>query len=300
MNVKHVIGLAAIVLGGMTSCSNILEEDGVSNVITKGETGKLRLNLVTDGTLNVTTKATDEETIANTLKGINENDLNGFSIKGNRTTETESQSVTFDGYASEFENGKTVPVGTYTIKAEKNFANSSDQTIGFNIPHFKGEITNVKVEANTTTDQNTITVKLINSIISVNTDAFTKLKKDASITALYVKNPKGGDNFDLLSESKSLKGLTALENILFVDPTKVASVDMVITGTVDNGTKAFTNTKSIPLSQEDGSPKNYSVKYSISKENGTLKLNIVVDGTVENVDLTETIDPYNPTPSQES
>ena len=57
MNVKQLIGLAAIILGGMTSCSNILEEDGVSNVITKGETGTLQINLVADGSLNVTTKS---------------------------------------------------------------------------------------------------------------------------------------------------------------------------------------------------------------------------------------------------
>lgn len=291
MNVKKLIGLAAIVLGGMTSCSNILEEDGVSNVITKGETGELRLNLVTDGTLNVTTKSTDEEVIANALKGI---DKNYFSINGIGKTETQQ----FSGTAKEFSSGKIVPTGMYTITAEKNF-DTKNQRIDFGIPHFKGEIANVNVEANDKTDPYPIEVKLINSIISVNTSEFTKLKNDANITELYVEDPEDNQTYDLLEAENTLKGLSDYTKILFVN-SSVTNVNMVIKGTVEDGTKEFTNTKQITLTYEEDKPKNYSVSYNISKENGTLILSINVNGEVTKEDLTETIDPYNPTPSQES
>ena len=302
MNVKHIIGLAAIVLGGMTSCSNILEEEGVANTITKGETGELRLNLVTDGTFNVTTKVenetkTDEQIIAETLEKINKED---FTINGQGKIVTETGStddVSFNHPASYFTNGGTVPAGTYTVTADKNF-DTENKKIDFGIPHFQGKITNVTVEANNSKTQ-TITVQLINSIISVNTNAFKKLQNDANITDLYVEDPDNSQTiYDLLETDKSLMGLSDLNKILFVNPI-VTSVNMVIKGTIDNGTKKFSNTRKIDLTYEEGKPKNYSVKYSISKENGTLGLNIEVNGAVDRKEFLETIDPYKPTQSQE-
>ena len=59
MKAKLVAGLVAIALGGFTSCGNILEENGVINNVAQNGTGELRINLVADGSLNVTTKATE-------------------------------------------------------------------------------------------------------------------------------------------------------------------------------------------------------------------------------------------------
>ena len=49
-----LIGLAAVALGSMTACSNILEEEGI--VSPSAKTGTLTIALETDGSLDVATK----------------------------------------------------------------------------------------------------------------------------------------------------------------------------------------------------------------------------------------------------
>ena len=57
MKARLLVGLLTVALGGLTSCSNILEENGVINNVAESGMGELRINLVADGTLNVGTKS---------------------------------------------------------------------------------------------------------------------------------------------------------------------------------------------------------------------------------------------------
>ena len=56
MKATILSGLIAVALGGLTSCSNILEENGVINNVAESGMGELRINLTTDASLNVSTK----------------------------------------------------------------------------------------------------------------------------------------------------------------------------------------------------------------------------------------------------
>ena len=54
-----LIGLAAVALGSMTACSNILEEEGTISASAK--TGDLTIGVEADGSVNVTTKSSEED-----------------------------------------------------------------------------------------------------------------------------------------------------------------------------------------------------------------------------------------------
>ena len=309
MKATILSGLVALALGAFTtSCSNILEENGVLNSAAQSGMGELRINLTTDASLNVSTKSGEEgeetntnaSSIANVLKGINTDD---FSIQGTEETEL-SQKKSFQGTASTFKDGKKVSAATYTITAEKNFG-TSGQKIGFGIPHFKGQLKNVNVPSNGKSENNTITVSLVNSVITVNKDNFNKLNTEgnAVITDLYVKDPEDPTNAEknkiLLSDKNTLKALTSLNDILFVS-NEVTSVTMVIKGTIPGSTTPFSQETNIPINNEANKPKNYEVSYTISKDNGTLSLIISVDGSIkETQTISENIDPYPTTPAAE-
>ena len=61
MKAKLLVGLLTVALGGLTSCGNILEENGVINNVAESGMGELRINLSTDASLNVSTKAETED-----------------------------------------------------------------------------------------------------------------------------------------------------------------------------------------------------------------------------------------------
>lgn len=51
-----LLGIAALAFGGLTSCSNIMEESGI-NPTAKAKTGELSIALEADASVSVTTKA---------------------------------------------------------------------------------------------------------------------------------------------------------------------------------------------------------------------------------------------------
>ena len=312
MKATILSGLIALALGAfITSCSNILEENGVINNVAESGMGELRINLTTDASLNVSTKTGEGEgTNTNTNTNTNANasaiadvlndiETGDFSIQGTEETES-SEKKFFSGTASAFKDGKKVSAAIYTITAEKNF-DSKNQKIGFGIPHFKGQLSNVDIAANVITDKNNFPVSLVNSVITINSDDFNKLHNQdgATITGLYVKDPDypadAAKNLNLLSAENTLKEPTALENILFVNESIQAT--MVIEGKIPGNEKGFSQETEINLTIDESAPKNYEVAYTISKDNGTLSLIISVDGSIkETQTISETINPYPTTP----
>ena len=61
MKARLLVGLLTVALGGLTSCSNILEENGVINNVAESGMGELRINLTTDPTVEAITKAGSED-----------------------------------------------------------------------------------------------------------------------------------------------------------------------------------------------------------------------------------------------
>ena len=99
MKARLLVGLLTVALGGLTSCSNILEENGVINNVAESGMGELRINLSTDASVSVVTK------------GIN--DANGNYII--KVTEKENKTTIIKKTYSEI---KTTPLklnnGTYS------------------------------------------------------------------------------------------------------------------------------------------------------------------------------------------
>ena len=64
MNLSHFyIGIAMLTAGALSACGNILEEPSMA----KAKTGELCIELTTDATLEINTKATEPDTEQNIL-----------------------------------------------------------------------------------------------------------------------------------------------------------------------------------------------------------------------------------------
>lgn len=288
MNVKQLICLAAIVLGGMTSCSNILEEDGVANTITKGETGELRLNLVTDGTLNVTTKST-------TSISLPVSDYGNFKITGTKVVGSDSKDVALGCYSDYTENkSKTVEAGTYSSIKGSN--GEMESTLGWDCPKFSGvSSTPFTVSAQTATAKETsLTANLTNSVITVNEEKLGALKNAVSISALFVyagtkyTEPEPNSKFDLLDLLNATK-------TLFVKA-EATNVYIWLKGThQQTGTPISLCTQIKDQGESTtatSGKKSYSVAYDLKQDQGELKLTIEIAGDADIVTIPETIDPY--------
>ena len=88
MKATILSGLIAVALGGLTSCSNILEENGVINNVAESGMGELRINLTTDASLNVSTKGgegTEPVNINGKSYDINTGDFNVTAVLSSST-----------------------------------------------------------------------------------------------------------------------------------------------------------------------------------------------------------------------
>ena len=287
MRKSLLMGLAALAFGVLPSCSNILEESGINPAV-KGETGELRIALDADPTVSVTTKAGASKTVT-----LTEEQKKQFVIKATNTSDQSSVDL---GTFADFANGsaKVIPVGTYSITSTYG---TMVGELAFDTPTFSGTTANnVVVEANKEVAAD-ITAKLTNSIISIDSDAFTAFKNIASVTELFAYSgdtePSAEDGkFSFLSANNTLE--TTKDLFVKAD---AKSVNIVIKGTlIANDTKSFTHTSNlktlIGADKTVEAAKNYNIKYALSADKGSLTLTINVDGTVTTVDLTATVDPY--------
>lgn len=285
MKATILSGLVALALGAFTtSCSNILEENGVLNSAAQSGMGELCINLTTDASLNVSTKADVGITLSDEEK-------KKFVISGTKG----DKSVDLGTFA-DYENTKTVPAGIYSSITATYTSMKDDAVLAFNSPEFKGSTTeSVNVTANGQT-QASITAKLTNSIITVS--SIENLTSTAEITELFVyagENEPTTDEgkFNLLSANNTLD----TTNKLYVKAEK-SNIHIVLKGTLkkDNN-KAFSVTADIKQSDKTATEaaKDYQVSYSFSDDNGSLGMTITVDGTVQPAPIVvEPIDPYQP------
>lgn len=288
MKATILSGLIAVALGGLTSCSNILEESGLPNTAAQSGMGELLINLTTDGALNVSTKADVGITLSDEEK-------TKFVISGTK----DGKSVdlgTFADYVNE--QTKTVPKGTYSSITAIYTSMKDGAVLAFDSPEFQGStIQSVQVEANKKAPAS-ITATLTNSIITVNSISFNNLKNTAEITDLFVyagnAEPTGTEGrFDLITNEKSLDTTKKL----YVK-SEASNIHIVLKGTLKNdNNKAFSATAIIKESGRNATEaaKDYQVSYSLSDENGSLGMTIYVNGDVTPAPIVvEPINPYKP------
>lgn len=287
MKKSFFLGIVTLAFGIFLSCSNIMEESGM-NPATKVKTGELGIALEADASVSVTTKAgaSDEVTLSDEEK-------KKFVITG---TKAGGSSPIDLGTFADFANGavKTVEVGTYSITAAYGTMTGE---LDFDKPTFEGTQNDVVVEANKTTENVNITSSLTNSIISIDNTTFTDLKNSATITDLFaysgtVEPTDTNEKYSLISATNTLDS----SKKLYVKK-GASNVNIVIKGTLkDDPAKSFTNTKNIKILIGEGQnieeAKNYNIKYTLSGDKGSLTLTITVNGTVTNVDLPVTVNPY--------
>lgn len=285
MKARLLVGLVTVALGGLTSCSNILEENGVINNVAESGMGELRINLSTDATLNVSTKAISTESI----------NIGDFVI----TATKDNKSVPLGNYSGFTEGKKAVPHGTYSnITATLN--QMGDDVLKFDAPSFQGvHLDDVIISANQTTEIGTITATLTNSVISVDQSTFNTFKSKVNIDQLYVyagptKPTDTKKQFSLIINSGSSVTLNQ-QNVLYVKAEE-ANINLYLHGTLNNGTHT-TVEWTTPIKGTEGTEaaKQYNVKYSLNEDNGSISLNIELDGNVIEVPITVEVNPYGST-----
>lgn len=301
MKATILSGLVALALGAFTtSCSNILEENGVLNSAAQSGMGELRINLTTDASLNVSTKGgegTENVEIGSKTYAINKDNFDITAI----LKESESN-TTVTGKASTFP--KNVVAGKYTVTA--TYDQMGEQTLNWDKPSFSGT---KDVQVSTITPGTAeISASLTNSIVSIDSKTFTDFLGKASVEKLYVyAGEKPADNktgaYDLINTENGAASLKTGEQLFVKNGQK--DVHIYIQYKLNNSDTLLDHISSIGTSSttESGAAevktvaaKQYSVKYQLNEDNGSLQLKITIDKTIETVDINVPINPYPTTP----
>lgn len=278
MKARLLVGLLTVALGGLTSCSNILEENGVINNVAESGMGELRINLTTDASLNVSTKAevpsgitlTDEQKKSFVLTATKGSDSKNLGTYGSYTTQ--------------------LPTGTWNVKAV--YTSMDDNiVVDWDKPNFEGT-TDVTIEANKSTDA-TISARLTNSIIQVDINALTN---DVTIEELYVyagdKSYKPTDG-----EKKSLyEGGELISNKKLYVKEGTNNARIVIIGHLTSDQSKTFNINKLIEDTDQGSTtgrKLYKVTYSLAP--GSTTITITIGDKVEQVDISVPVAPYEST-----
>lgn len=281
MKTRLLAGLTALVLGAFTSsCSNILEENGVINNVAESGMGELRINLSTDASLNVSTKAEVESGVT-----LTDEQKKSFTLTATKDSQTQDLGQYGEG-------SYQLPVGTWTIKAVYT-SMGSDVVLDWDKPNFEGS-NNVTITADKQAST-AINAKLTNSIIQVNINALS----DATIEELYVyageenhaptaKEKKSLYENGALISNKKLYVKSGVSNARIVikgyltaDQSKTFKINKIIT---DNGTNTTSGQKL------------YNVTYSLAP--GSTTITITINDQVEQVDISVPVAPYNSTTSE--
>lgn len=292
MKTTILSGLIAVALGGLTSCSNILEENGVINNVAESGMGELRINLTTDASLNVSTKG-----------GVSTTEINGsnftYEVRGSQATESQTKRY------SDFP--LTLPTGTYSVTATYDqMVNEEGNTVplAWDKPSFYGECSPVSVPGTAT-----INATLSNSVISFDKETTeTAFKDKVTISEVFVY----AGNKDYTNEEKFTlykAGQTQETKTLFVAAGQ-KNVYIHIDGTVQDSksTKISHSTLIAGRKQENGTlgettqtfaANEYKVAYTLNDDKGLLSLTINISGTTQDITITEEIDPYPTTPAAE-
>lgn len=292
MKKSLLIGLAAVALGSMTACSNILEEEGI--VSPSAKTGTLTIGVEADGSVNVTTKSSEEN-----LTEIYNSLLDEFKVELTAPSGVQLP----DGLSGQNLLYKDIEGNIYKLPAKTGYSlrasygTMDDKSFAWDCPVFEGTSSSFDVVANKLTTE-TVSCTLQNSIIDVNV---TDLNTDSDggngviVTSLYAMVGNDNNKFYLIgNEVENGKSLT--NNILYV----AANVDakLFMEGYLESDINKTFKTTATEIEAEGATfttgKTKYKVKYTLSNANGELQLVVSIDGRVTVVDINKVVDPYTP------
>ena len=278
MNLSHFyIGIAILSAGALSACGNILEEPSMA----KAKTGELCIELTTDATLEINTKATEPETVQNIL-----DNQGTFKISMTpQSNTTVPENITLPTTAGKHNN---IPVGHYNISASNNRTMSE---FAWDFPVLAS--TTQTVDVNPGTQSKALTCTLQNSIITVDANAWSSLLNDVDVNAFQVVNmatvpPKGTPITGGTSLLASGSNTTLNSRTLYANP-DLRNVKIVLDGQLKSGTRQ-TFRASAPIRPSDtnnviGAKNKYNVSFSLDNTKGQLVLEIKVDNTVTTVPI---------------
>ncbi len=277
-----LIGLAAVALGSMTACSNILEEEGI--VSPSAKTGTLSVGLDADASVNIVTKTTDGYTVPNTLYTLND-----FKVTvSNGTSNVEALTGTY----SSIKNQKpVVATGTYTLTA-MNKEESEVLLFEWDAPFFKG----VDTETLTANDDITLTAEctLANSIIDINISSLLVDNDDIEVVSLTAIS-SDENSFDIYKNNSVVDSKSLGTNMLYAKAEIGAKLKLVVKSKVlDQEKQIITDIKDKEASESTNkAKKKYNVTYSFVEDGqGVVAISVSVNGNVDVVSITEKVDPY--------
>lgn len=280
MNLSHFyIGIAMLSLGALSACGNILEEPSMA----KAKTGELCIELTTDATLEINTKATEPETVRNILD-------NQGTFKISMTPQagtTVPENITLPTTAGKHNN---IPVGHYNISASNNRTMMSAE-FAWDFPVLAS--TTQTVDVNPGTQSKELTCTLQNSIISVDANAWSSLLNDVDVTAFQVVNmatvPAKGTTITGGTSLLASGSKTSLNTSTLYAKPDLRDVKIVLDGQLKSGTQQKFRA-SAPIRPSDtnnviGAKNKYNVSFSLDNTKGQLVLEIKVDNTVTPVPI---------------
>lgn len=281
-----LLGIVAMALGNMTSCSNILEEEGT--IPASAKTGTLTVALEADNGIDVSTKA-DEVAVPSDL-------TSKMKVTATKTggESTETISLQYESTSSSsYIYSSTLAPGSYSVTAL--YDETDGAVLSWNSPIFKGTTTNnVTVEKGKEAEA-TIGATLQNSQIVVDNSAYTEFCQFATVSELYVYNETTVPTTD--REIYSLLSNNALETskTLYVAAGQ-SNVNIYIKGQLTSGGQTFEVKKSISSGSESErkteAAKKYTVKYSLSTENGSMKITININDNITEEVIDVEVNPY--------
>lgn len=279
MKTRLLVGLVAVALGGLTSCSNILEENGVINNVAESGKGYLRISLDQNNVIEVNTKTISFDGAKLTIP---EEDMKNFNIKATRKGEDSP----IEGLTGPYKDVKgsqvAVDPGTYTLSA--SYSSMSDN-FEFDNPCFSGS-DEVSVTAGDLTTGR-VECALSNSIIQFpNLSTFAdKVTIDKLVAITGEVDDQAITNAADLSENIKTK-------TLYVKP-NLEGAKIVMKGKLKTDNTPFTAVANIGGNSQTSAQKVYNISYSLNSSQGSLTIEITVSDSVNPNPITITIDPYN-------
>lgn len=279
-----LIGLAAVALGGMTACSNILEEEGV--ISPSAKTGLLTIALEADGSVDVATKATvsTPTDLSSKMKVTATKVENGNT---SATVDISYKSVSGDSYIY----SSYLNPGEYSVAAK--YDEMGNAVLEWNTPIFEGTTNQHITVSKGKEATGTIEAKLQNSQIVIDNTTFSEFCEYANIEKLYVyqgatQPTSDGNKFSMIETNGSL-----VSDILYVKKEQ-SNIYIYIKGTLKSGSQPFEVTKLIGHNETEKTEAaiKYIVKYILSADKGSMKITVSINGNVTEQPIEVPVNPY--------
>ena len=277
---RYYFILTILTFGAFTSCGNILENSDPG--MAEGLTGELHIDLQTDATLQVNTKATTDvqETNIDTYKGTL-----SFTMTP-KTGTTVPNGTTLPTVPGTY----IVPIGSYTFQAKNDKV--MNNKFAWNHPVL-ASVQEERTISHTTPVNLSLTCTLQNSIIAVDAAAWTALLGTVDVTAFQVVDmenvPAYGTAITGGTSLLASGSTTKLQSGMLYAKSDLANVKIVLDGklkdTTDKTFRAVAPVKPSDTATTIGAKNKYNVSFNLDESKGTLTLSIVVDTNVTPVDI---------------